>query len=53
VKVKQEWGKFYRTTTRILGIPVRITVEIPYDWYLSHTNEHAIRYWKRKRGEKK
>jgi hypothetical protein len=49
VKKKQTWGRLIRFETKVGGTKIRVTIDIPYDWFATHTNEHVHKYWQRHR----
>jgi hypothetical protein len=45
VKQKQTWGRLIRFHAKAKGMKVRVTIDVPYDWFATHTNKHVRKYW--------
>jgi hypothetical protein len=52
---KQIWGHWSIGEGVVLvgrsgkKIPIRIMVQLPYDWHLTHNGNHTRKYWAKKR----
>lgn len=50
---KLKWGMWKMLRGKMVdGTPVRIMFQLPYDWKLTHTNEHVKKYWAKRRKKK-
>ena len=57
-KKKQTWGNWVMGQGVVYNrgsdkkIPMRIMIQVPYDWHLTHNGEHTRKYWAKRRKEK-
>lgn len=49
---KQIWGKWKcLELTTSDGMPVRVMIQIPYDWHRTHDGNHTKKYWAKYRAK--
>lgn len=55
---KAVWGKWivFEGKLAILGekgtTPIRMMIQLPYDWHKTHTNDHVRKHWAKRRKRK-